>query len=131
MINPLHISKLDLTGLRETTIQLNSNWVFQIANKLVLLSFIVSITIIIWRYQLLPPQIPLWYSRPWGTDRLGPQFLLLILPISAVIWHSINILISIYITRDHRVFSQVLFLGSLFVSLLSLVSVVKIIFLIS
>lgn len=31
----------------------------------------------------LPPQIPIWYSRPWGESQLGPPQALLIMPMLA------------------------------------------------
>jgi hypothetical protein len=31
-------------------------------------------------YRRLPPEIPLWFSRPWGTAQLAPKFWVVILP---------------------------------------------------
>ena len=42
----------------------------------------------------LPPQIPLFYSKPWGEQMLAPSFFIWILPITTLTLFVINFLIS-------------------------------------
>ncbi|TSC85277.1 MAG: hypothetical protein G01um101416_983 [Microgenomates group bacterium Gr01-1014_16] len=38
----------------------------------------------------LPPQVPLWYSRPWGEDQLAQPVFLWIIPIGILILGGIS-----------------------------------------
>src|SRR3989344_4942122 len=42
------------------------------ANWITAISGIVVISGMMWAYRkILPPEIPLWYSRPWGEEQLA------------------------------------------------------------
>lgn len=107
------------------------NWVIDITNKFVLTLFTLSIAFILIRWNLLPPQVPLWYSRPWGTDQLAHPLWLFIFPASSLLCYLINRMISIYMISEHLVFTQILFISSLLVGVLSFIAVVKILFLVT
>ncbi len=110
---------------------LSSNWIITIVNKLVFLLFVSSIVLILWRWRQLPPQVPLFYSRPWGADQLAHPLWLFLLPLGSLFWYGANSLIAIYITHEYLVFMQTLYLTSLITSLLSFVTLFNILFLMS
>ena len=110
---------------------LNSNWIISTCNKFVLLFFVLSLIVIIWRWKLLPPAVPLWYSKPWGDDRLAQPAWLFILPTANVFWYSINLIMATFVTTEYLVFTQILFLSSLLTSFLSFVTLLKILFLVT
>lgn len=107
------------------------NWVISLVNKFVVILTLISIAAIVWRWKLLPPLVPLWYSRPWGVDELAPPIFLFLLPMTSIIVYSINVVISIYLTSEYLIFTQVLFLSSLVVSLLTCITLIKILFLVT
>lgn len=111
--------------------ELSQNWLIDVVNKFVLLCFLLSVGLFVWRYSKLPTEIPLWYSQPWGSDRLAHPLWLLSLPLSSLLIYIINILLSLTITKNYLIFSQILLLGSFLVSFLSLITLVKIIFLVT
>lgn len=111
-------------------ILIRTNWLIQVSHKFVALLAVVSIIMIAVYWKMLPPLVPLWYSRPWGSDQLAPPIFLFFLPISSVTIHLINLAFAMYVTTEYLVFTQSLFLSSLIVSLLSFIAVIKIIFLI-
>lgn len=41
---------------------------------------IVMIVVFILKFPSLPPQIPLFYSQPWGEDRVGELWMIVLLP---------------------------------------------------
>ncbi len=47
----------------------------------------------IWRFSKLPPQIPLFYSRPWGEDQLVDYWFIFILPFLLHVYIFLNIYI--------------------------------------
>ena len=110
---------------------IRANWLIALIHRFVIGLFVLSIGLLLWRFPVLPPQVPLWFSRPWGADQLASPYWLFLLPASSVLWYGINVLLSIYVTAEYLIFTQILFLSSLMVSLLSFVSLVKILFLVS
>ncbi|MEK7129737.1 MAG: hypothetical protein AAB803_01845, partial [Patescibacteria group bacterium] len=81
-----------------------------------LLFFFLSVAITLWRWKFLPPAVPLWYSRPWGEDQLAHPLWLFLLPVGALLWHGINIIVSASLLHEYPVFARVLFLSSLLVA---------------
>jgi hypothetical protein len=45
----------------------------------------------LWKYSTLPPQIPLFYSQPWGEDQLVDYWLIVLLPILLHVFFFLNI----------------------------------------
>lgn len=82
-------------------------------------------------WQRLPPEVPLWYSRPWGEAQLTHPFWLFLLPLGSLSWFIVSVLCSVYITKNHLTFTQVLFLSTVVTSMLSCVTLVQILFLIT
>lgn len=46
-----------------------------------------------WRFSTLPPQIPLFYSKPQGDDQVVDFWLIAILPILLIVFFTINMII--------------------------------------
>ena len=86
---------------------------------------------LVWRFRQLPPEVPLWFSRPWGEDQLASAYWLFLLPLSGFVWYIIDLLIGIFVTTDDLIFTQLLFLSALIVNILSFVTLIKILFLVS
>ncbi len=51
---------------------------------------IVMFGILLLRFNSLPPQIPLFFSRPWGEDQLVDTWMIIILPLILNILFFIN-----------------------------------------
>ncbi len=107
------------------------NWFLSLSKKLVLLNILVSIALLFWRYRTLPPLVPLWYGKPWGVDRLAHPLWLVLLPAGSLIVLIINTTLSRILTRDMLIFNQILAATALIVAILSLVTLTKILFLVS
>jgi hypothetical protein len=108
-----------------------TNWFIGLVHKFVLVLFLLSVGLLVWRFPILPPEVPLWFSRPWGEDQLASPYWLILLPISGILWYGIDLAITIYVTREYLIFTQMLFLSALIVNLLSFVTLIKILFLVS
>lgn len=76
----------------------------------------------------LPPQIPLFYSLPWGETQLAqtPQFILL--PSITILIMLINLILSWHLHPSQIVVKRVLSLSSAITSFIILLSALKIIF---
>lgn len=81
-------------------------------------------------YTQLPPEIPLYYSRPWGNDQLTQPFFLFLLPLGSLFWYLVTLFLIAYQTYQYRVFAQLLLIFSLIVSFLATYTVGMIIILV-
>ena len=121
----------ELNNIRENWKLISAHWVIALANKFVFVLFFLSISLILWRWQILPPQIPLWYAEPYGEEQLAHPAFLFLLPATVVVFYIINIIAVFYLSAKHALFTQLLFANSLLVSLLSFTALVKILSLVT
>jgi len=77
-------------------------------------------------HRQLPPQVPLFYSRPWGERQLVSPLTLLFLPSLSLAVLIINILISRFLMAYPFLINALFWGGALF-SFLSLIDLIKII----
>lgn len=125
---PINLKRTDFL---EATPTLRSTWTFKLSSIAVLFHITVSSLMLLIYWRRLPPQVPLWYSRPWGTERLVPPLYLLI-PIAASIFiYAINIFVANKFATDHPMFARVLFLSSALVSIISTIILVRVITLVT
>lgn len=111
--------------------ELRAHRVIALVHYASLFIFFFSLAVTLWRWKFLPPAVPLWYSRPWGEDQLAHPVWLFLLPVGALIWHGINIMVSALVLHEYPVFARVLFLSSLLVATLSCVTLIQILLLVS
>lgn len=96
-----------------------------------LLLIIFQIAILIFKFNDLPQQIPLYYSLPWGDGQLASTASLFILPTFSIIILLINNLIATFFFKTIPLLSRLLVIFSLVFSFLSSISLTRIILLIS
>lgn len=96
-----------------------------------LILIIVQIGLIVFKFNDLPSQVPLYYSRPWGEEQLASTTSLFLLPTFSIIVLIINNLIANLLLKSIPMLSRLLVIFSLAFSLFTSISLAKIIFLIS
>jgi len=98
--------------------------------RLTIISIVAQVILIIWFFGQLPPEIPLFFSRPWGQSWLAPYSSILILPLFSLIVSLVNYLLALFYYQKKLLLSQLLVIFAFIISLFSTVSVLKIISLI-
>ncbi len=93
---------------------------------LLLLTFIF----LLFTFSLLPPQVPLFYSRPWGEEQLGSSIFLWILPGGALLFSLLNLIMAVFLFEEFPLLVRFLVWSNVFISLLSGIAVFKIVTLI-
>lgn len=88
---------------------------------------ILTICVPLFFWKALPPLVPLWFSRPWGLERLTSVFGLYLPPFSSLCWLLTTIGISIRLLKEHLVFSQILSVVTLIISIMSFIIVTTVI----
>lgn len=116
--------------IREKLKILKKNWMFSVASIAVLISLFISFGLLAFFRNTLPPNVPLWFGRPWGVDQLTKPLWLIMLPVSALLVYIINTIISIFLLTQYRIFIQIIFTASAIISFLTALTVVKIIMLV-
>jgi len=89
--------------------------------------FLAQIVLIIWFYNQLPPEIPVFFSRPWGQAWLSSPASIFILPLFSLITLLINYFLALYFYTKKILLSQLSVIFGFIVSLFSLISLLQII----
>jgi hypothetical protein len=120
----LHISQEDPEGLFKDGL---SFFVFLFC----VFAILSQVLLVVFSWSKLPPQVPVFYSKPWGEEILSSPFMLLLLPGLNLIFFAVNYLILTFIVRESPFLSKTLVLFSLLVSLIAFYGTFKIIFLLT
>lgn len=90
-----------------------------------------QIILIIWFFKDLPPEIPLYFSRPWGEAWLAPATLIVLLPLFSIFVALINYFLALFYYQKKALLSKLLVVFSFIISLFSTISIIQIFRLIS
>ncbi len=99
--------------------------------KFFLVFMTIFILIIIWKWNKLPPQIPLFYSLPRSNDMLGSKSQILLLPLFSLVLYTLNLLFSLYIYNKEKLAAIFLTLAGSGFTLLLLITFIKIVFMLT
>ncbi len=94
------------------------------------LSVAIQVTAISFYLPQLPPQVPLYYSRPWGEAQLATPYSLFILPGFCLASLLINSGLVVLLLGKKKFLSLCLMWTNVIINLLSLITLFKIISLI-
>ena len=112
--------------IEEANVSYQGIWIYKLATIANLTQSVVGTALVLWFWRSLPTKVPLWFSRPWGEERLThPAFLLIPILVSVIVYVA-NIMAANKFTLEHPLFTRVLFLSSTLVSLMSLYIVLRI-----
>ena len=106
---------------------LRRTWEYRLAYVAVIAQIVIGGLAILLYWKHLPPAVPLWYSKPWGEDRLASPWLLLLPMGIAIIVYAANMAIVVKNSAEHPMFARVLFLTSVLISCLSAFLVIRIV----
>lgn len=93
-----------------------------------ILFFALGFLLLTWKN--LPPQLPLFYSLPWGEEQLGKPVFLLILPLSSLFWGILNFFLGVFSFEKQPLAAKILIWATFWFTFLTSLTLVKIVFLI-
>lgn len=99
--------------------------------KIFLLVLFVYLVISLWKWKELPPELPLFYSIPRGKEQLGTPFLLLLLPFFSFLFFVGNLLWASLLYEKERLAAVILVAVGIITACLSLITFIRIVFLIT
>lgn len=91
---------------------------------------VVGLILIPFMKPSLPEMVPLFYSLPRATERLATRDTLFLLPLSSLVITFVNFLCIFLFSATDKVISRMLSFSSLLTAILSLYTLLRIIFLI-
>jgi len=89
-----------------------------------------QIALVTFYFNHLPPEIPLYFSRPWGEAWLAGTSSIFFLPFFSILVTIINYLLALYFFQKKTLLSQLLVIFSSMFTLLSTASLIQIIHLV-
>ena len=92
---------------------------------------IFQLIFLVSKFNDLPQQVPLFYSRPWGEARLATTTTLFLLPGFSIIILLLNHILAAIFLKSITLFTYLSVTFSLLFCSFSLISIIKIIYLIS
>ncbi|MFA5828345.1 MAG: hypothetical protein WC841_03245 [Candidatus Shapirobacteria bacterium] len=95
------------------------------------LTILIQLAFIFFKFDSLPKQVPLYYSLPWGSQRLASASSLFLLPSFSIFFSLINNVLSAFTLHSIQVISRLLVVFSLIYSILSLITLIHIVYLVS
>lgn len=101
------------------------------ALRIFLFFFTGSLLILLIKWRELPPEVPLYYSLPWGEEQLTTPFNLLILPLVSFFVFILNFFLASILLEKEPWLCRILILTATIFSFLSTLALIKIIFLIT
>lgn len=119
------------TDFLQTTPTVRSTWTFKFSSYALAGSLLLSLIYLLLHWSRLPTAVPLWYSRPWGAERLVPPLYLLIPLIASIFIYFGNILIAKRYASEHIMFGRTLFLTSALISIISCIIIIRIVTLVT
>ena len=92
--------------------------------------FLISLSLIfmVFKFREIPPEVPLFYSLPWGEKQLANKFFLFLLPLFSIITLLVNRYLAMKI-KEEILISRLLIIGAFLFSLLSTITLFKIVLL--
>ena len=97
-------------------------------NVLLILS---SIGFLVIKFGDLPPQVPLYFSLPWGENQLAPASSLFFMPTFSIVIAILNNLLAAIMVNSQVLFARLLVIFSLIFSIFTAISVFNIVALVA
>jgi hypothetical protein len=89
----------------------------------------LSFLLLFFSLDRLPYQVPLFYSLPWGDRQIVQRELLAILPFFSIVSYFISVILSLILSKEEGLFSRILYFTSFVFTLLSIITLFRIVLL--
>lgn len=99
--------------------------------RLNLILWLVSFFLLLFFWRWLPPQVPLFYSRPWGESQLVSPIGLILLPLFSLLIFILNFGLILRTFKEERFIARILAGAGLIFTFLCTLALFRIIILIT
>lgn len=92
-----------------------------------ILSILAQTSLLLVSWGRLPPEVPLFYSRPWGEQILAAPVFLFLMPAIAIFCFLANWLLASFVWRGDFFLEKVLEISAILVAVTTLYNTIKIV----
>ena len=78
-------------------------------------------------YGKLPPEIPLWFSRPWGSSQLAAKEWIFVLPVSLAVMSLLALILAGMVYREEKLLARMVMGGISLIGFLLVYALLRII----
>lgn len=110
----------------DSDISLEKDPVFFRAELLMVFICLLIFPLTWWVYRNVPPEIPLFYSRPWGEPQLVPASILYWLAAGNIVVVSAHIFLAIKFHKNHRFLSQIVVWSGIYILAVVAISILTV-----
>lgn len=103
---------------------------FKTPLKISLSLLLLSLTLYIFFYSQLPPQLPLFYSCPWGESQLTAKITFLFLPLAFILLVFFNFILASFLFKKDIFLAQLISWSNVISSFLLSLTLIKILIII-
>ena len=89
--------------------------------------FLIESSLILTSFGKLPPQVPIFFSLPWGNSYLAPTIFLWLLPAISFLVFILNSFVSLFFLENDKFLKRVIFCASLLLVFACFYNLVKIV----
>ncbi len=107
--------------------QLTTDSVMKLALRIGLMTIGINIMILAVAWNKMSPEVPLWYSRPYGENQLAPGWILWLVPAAGLIINFITIRLSGAVIEEDKFLAQMMTVVSSLTTVMALVTIIKVI----
>ncbi len=95
-----------------------------------LIFWVMCLGLLGWWYRQIPPEVPLFYSRPWGEAQLAKPWSLWILPGLTLLTIIVNGMIGAQVFEKNKLLSRMLMITAAIVGFMSTYGLIRILLLV-
>lgn len=110
--------------------QLTTDSIMKLALRISLMAIGASLIILAIFWAKLAPEVPLWYSRPYGESQLASAWVLWLIPVACLTINLITIRLSGAVIEEDKFLAQMMTIVSGLTTAMALVTVIKVIMLV-
>jgi hypothetical protein len=125
------VNKLSLFSIKKQMDYLTANQVTRLGMRVGLTTLGLSLLVISFSLTKLPPEIPLFFSQPYGVERLASSWWLGILPLINLLVQVISMRFAGSIIEEDELLAQILVVSGALVGLMSFYTMIKIVWLVT
>lgn len=111
--------------------KLTEDKLIRLGVRLNLLLYLVAFLLLLFFWRWLPPQVPLFYSRPWGESQLVSPARLLLLPLLSLLVFILNFGIVLKTSKEEKFIARILVGAGVIFTFLCTLALFRIIILIT
>lgn len=103
----------------------------RLATRIYFAILFFTFAFLVFTWKRLPPELPLFYSLPWGEEQLGKPSFLLILPIGSLLMGMVNFSLAVFSFERQPMLAKILVWATSLLTFLASLTLIKIILLIT